>query len=124
LNVRTLLKSNEVYIHTPLVVSGKEGTIIKEFPIVETAQYNYSFFVHNQNYDSGAVNDKLVKFSYINNGIETVLFEDSSIPDEAREFQVIDSINGAAGGKFVLTVRKPSTYIYGVVDCLMIKGTK
>jgi hypothetical protein len=125
LNVRTLLKSNEVYIHTPLVLSAKDYTTDQEFPIVETALYNYSFFVHNQNYDSGSTNYPLIKFSYIYKGIENVLFEGSSIPDEAREYQVEGTVNGMAGGVFWLRVGKlVSNNDYGIVDCLTIKGTK
>jgi hypothetical protein len=126
IEIAALLKTNESWIVTPLVISGKNGTITKEFPIVDTATYKYSFNAHHQNFDGGAVNENLVSFSYVYANVETMLFNPSSIPSELYAPQTTGTITARAGGSFVARVRKSSNtevIQYGIMDCLTIKGT-
>jgi hypothetical protein len=123
LKIKALLKTNEVFIKTPLRLSAKDGNITREFPVAGTSDYTYSFFAHNQNKTGGGTAGKLVRFSYVSPlGAETVLYEPASIPDEYGEVMTSGIKKLNAGGKLVLTVKKEGPQ-YGVVDCLTIKGT-
>jgi hypothetical protein len=120
----SLLKSNQVFIPTPIVTSAAGGTWTRIFPVVETASYQYSFSAHNQNYDAGSTNEKLVKVYYLStSNVETVLYEPTITQDEVREDKISGTIKGTVGANFIVTVTKSGNN-YGIVDRLTIKGTK
>lgn len=126
--IKTKLKTNEVLVDTPYMFgsTGSE-TDTTEFPIVETATYNISFFYFTNTNNS--TSSKPLRFSYKNkSGAETVLFEPDIVPTETN-FGTYDSVVACeSGGKLVFVNKRVPVGSSGsaasFVQFLTIRGIK
>jgi hypothetical protein len=127
LEVKIKLKTNEIYIPTPMTINTKNyyTDTTQEFPIEKSGSYAYSFFAYNGEYNSYEYNtDKIIKFSLINqNGAETDLYTYEKVPDEAHANYISNTIAVSAGSKFKAQCITGSGGKHGVIECLTIKGT-
>jgi hypothetical protein len=121
--VNAFLKSNETFIKTSPQYSAKNGNNSYEI-IAGPGTYTYSFFPRNNSSTGGAVNAKLIKFSYLStSGTETVIYEPDSVPDEYGRAEIKGSVSFSTENmRFKMEVKKIGNN-YGIVDCLTIKGT-